>query len=262
MTIKKTENVYTSMALLRRCDSMSDKESGTTDLEDPIETSNSVDRCTNPGSACADQQDEWVLIDNNYDLQFYRKQIHKLCKSQTSHGVGLFIFLLLSILRGHEVTDEEFVETVSHVGGILRTMDSRFINVPVLKSLQALVECVTNETVLQSIYDNLLFDFRLWSSSEFTVRIGHIQFISTRIKDHPSRFRSNYGVRFLLDVITLYYGECASMENAAGQGGDNGRRLTQEETKIIRASLLGLYEATLMGHLCCGLSINGEEGKI
>ncbi|KAJ7380516.1 Neurobeachin-like protein 1 [Desmophyllum pertusum] len=121
-------------------------------------------------------------------------------------------------------------------------MDVKLINVKVLRSLQALVECVTNETVLQSVFDNLLFDFRIWSSSEFNVRIGHIQFISTQIKDSSDRFRSQYGVRFFLDVITQYYGENAPMGNSAGRNRENEVQLTQEEVKIIRASLLGLIK--------------------
>lgn len=155
------------------------------------------------------------------------------------------MFLLLSILKAHDVKDEEFAETLSYVGSIVRNMDIKFINVQVLKSLQALVECVTNETVLQSVFQNLLFDFRIWSSSEFNVRIGHIQFISTQIKDSPARFRSEYGVRFFLDVITRYYGENAQMENSAGRNRENEVQLTQEEIKIIRASLLGLYAMEL-----------------
>ena len=141
--------------------------------------------------------------------------------------------------------DEEFAETLRYVGSILRNMDVKLINVKVLRSLQALVECVTNETVLQSVFENLLFDFRIWSSSEFNVRIGHIQFISTQIKDSPPRFRSEYGVRFFLDVITQYYGEHAPMGNSAGRNRENEVQLTQEEVKIIRASLLGLYKMEL-----------------
>ena len=120
-------------------------------------------------------------------------------------------------------------------------MDVKFINVQVLRALQALVECVTNETVLQSVYENLLFDFRIWSSSEFNVRIGHIQFISTQIKDNPERFRSEYGVRYFLDIITQYYGENGTIGNSAGRNRENEVQLSQEEVKIIRASLLGLY---------------------
>ena len=195
---------------------------------------------SSPSLPCTEQQEEeWVYIEDNFDLRFYKKEIYRLCKSRNSNGVALFMFLLLSILKGHDVREEEFAETLCYVGSILRTMDVKFINVGVLRSLQALVECVTNETVLQSVFENLLFDFRIWSCSEFYVRIGHIQFISTQIKDSPERFRFEYGVRFFLDVITQHYSEHAPLGNSAGWHRENEIQLTQEEVKIIRASLLG-----------------------
>lgn len=201
--------------------------------------SNLPSRTASASPPCAEPEEEWVFINENKDLRFYKKEIYRLRKSHSCNGVALFMFLLLSILKGHDVKDEEFAETLSYVGSILRNMDVKLINVQVLRSLQALVECVTNETVLQSVFENLLFDFRIWSSSEFNVRI---QFISTQIKDSPPpRFRSEYGVRFFLDVITQYYGENAQMGNSAGRNRENEVQLTQEEVKIIRASLLGLY---------------------
>ena len=223
---------------LRHLSSGSEAESTQSETTEPA--SSSPSRSASASPLCAEPEEEWVYINDNYDLRFYKKEIYRLCKSRNCNGVALFMFLLLSILKGHDVKDEEFAETLCYVGGILRNMDVKLINVQVLRSLQALVECVTNETVLQSVFENLLFDFRIWSSSEFNVRIGHIQFISTQIKDSPQIFRAEYGVRFFLDVITQYYGENSQMVNSAGRNRENEVQLTQAEVKIIRASLLGL----------------------
>lgn len=225
---------------LRQLSSASEEESSQSETTEPASSSPSRSASASPPPA--EPVEEWVYINDNYDLRFYKKEIYRLCKSRDCNGVALFLFLLLSILKGHDVKDEEFVETLCYVGSILRNMDVKHINVQVLKSLQALVECVTNETVLQSVFENLLFDFRIWSSSEFNVRIGHIQFISTQIKDSPQIFRSEYGVRFFLDVITQYYAGNSQMGYSAGRNRENEVQLTQEEVKIIRASLLGLYK--------------------
>lgn len=222
---------------LRHLSSSSEAESTQSETTEPANSSPS--RSAN-ASPCAEVEEEWVYINDNYDLRFYKKEIYRLCKSRNCNGVALFLFLLLSILKGHDVNDEEFAETLCYVGSILRNMDVQLINVQVLRSLQALVECVTNDTVRQSVFENLLFDFRIWSSSEFNVRIGHIQFISTQIKDSPQIFRTEYGVRFFLDVITQYYAEDSQLGNSAGRNRENEVQLTQEEVKIIRASLLGL----------------------
>jgi len=237
--LEKSSEEGTGASYERSPSSTSEEEAG--EIEG-TETANSPPRGISATPSAEQQEEEWVFINDNKDLRFYKKEIYRLCMSHNCNGVALFLFLLLSILRGHDVKDEEFAETLTYVGSILRNMDVKFINVQVLRSLQALVECVTNETVLQSVHENLLFDFRIWSSSEFNVRIGHIQFISTQIKDNPPRFRSQYGVRFFLDIITQYYGESASIENSAGRNGGNEVRLAQEEVKIIRASLLGLIK--------------------
>ena len=206
-----------------------------------IETANSLPNNTSPSPCAEQQEEEWVFINDNFDLRSYKKEIYRLCKSHNFDGVALFLFLLLSIFTGHDIKDEEFAETLSYVGSILRNMDVKVINIRVVKSLKALVECVTNETVLQSVHENLLFDFRIWSSSEFIVRIGHIQFISTQIKDNPERFRSEHGVRYFLDIITQYYGENGTIGNSAGRNRENEVQLSQKEVNFIRASLLGLY---------------------
>lgn len=53
-------------------------------------------------------------------------------------------------------------------------MNPRLIDVNVLMSVQLLVETTAsvNQTLLNLFYQYLLFDFRIWSNSEFPVRIG------------------------------------------------------------------------------------------
>ena len=53
-------------------------------------------------------------------------------------------------------------------------VDARLIDVNVLMAVQLLVEATaaTNPHMLQHLYQYLLFDFRVWSRSDFPVRIG------------------------------------------------------------------------------------------
>uniref|UniRef100_A0A670JST5 Neurobeachin-like protein 2 n=1 Tax=Podarcis muralis TaxID=64176 RepID=A0A670JST5_PODMU len=60
--------------------------------------------------------------------------------------------------------------------------------------------------LLHLLYQFLLFDFRIWSNSDFAVRLGHIQYLSNVIKDHKQRIRRKYGVQYILDSIRTYYG--------------------------------------------------------
>ncbi|CAJ0924516.1 unnamed protein product [Ranitomeya imitator] len=57
---------------------------------------------------------------------------------------------------------------------------------------------------------------------------GHIQYLSTIIKDSRKHFRKKYGVQFLLDTIRIYY----SKENS----------LSSEDLTTIRMSLFGLIK--------------------
>jgi hypothetical protein len=57
---------------------------------------------------------------------------------------------------------------------------------------------------------------------------GHIQYISTVIKDDRKYFRKKYGVQFLLDVIRQYYAAC--------------ELLSSDDTRTVRVSLLGLVK--------------------
>ena len=51
---------------------------------------------------------------------------------------------------------------------------ARLIDVNVLMAVQLLVEATAsnNKTMLQHMYQYILFDFRIWSRSDFPVRIG------------------------------------------------------------------------------------------
>lgn len=115
------------------------------------------------------------------------------------------------------------------------------MDVNVLMAVQLLIEQVSvekNTQLLQQMYQHLLFDFSIWNSGDFPFRIGelldlgscvktqdssldtnlylgskrklyiagHIQYLSTIIKDSRRLFRKKYGVQFLLDTLRIYYG--------------------------------------------------------
>ena len=62
----------------------------------------------------------------------------------------------------------------------------------------------------------------------FLFQIGHIQYLSTLIKDDRKFFRKKFGIQFLLDVIRVHYSTCPV--------------LTKDDCKTIRGSLFGLVK--------------------
>ena len=102
------------------------------------------------------------------------------------------------------------------------------IDVNVLMAVQLLVELATSTQdpkFLSQIHQSILFDFRIWSRSQFTVQIGHIQYLSTLIKSDRKYFRKKFGVQYFLDVIRAHY---CTHEN-----------LSPVDCKTIRVALLG-----------------------
>ena len=60
--------------------------------------------------------------------------------------------------------------------------------------------------------------------------LGHIQYLSTIIKDDRRYFRKKYGVQFLLDVNRTYYNVSAVEESG----------ISKEDAHTIRCALLNL----------------------
>ena len=59
-------------------------------------------------------------------------------------------------------------------------------------------------------------------------QIGHIQYLSTLIKDDRKFFRKKFGTQFFLDVVRVHYASCPA--------------LNKDDCKTIRASLFGLVK--------------------
>ena len=105
------------------------------------------------------------------------------------------------------------------------------IDVNVLMAAQLLIELAQgteDQKLLHQIYQNVLFDFRIWSRSAFHVQIGHIQYLSTLVKSDRKFFRRKFGVQFLLDVIRAHYCESTN--------------LSIEDSKTIRVAIFGLIK--------------------
>ena len=181
--------------------------------------------------------DEWIMVKN--ERHYVHEDISRLCESRRGSDIALFIYLLVNLLKDQAPRQEELSDTLGLIGNILERVDARLIDLPVVRAAQALTDCALDSNVLDSVYEHLLFNFRVWSSSEFNVRVSHVQYLSTLIKDQPFLFRTEFGARFFLDVISLYYGEGVKDNSNERRAGST--QLTEEQSKIIRGSLLGEF---------------------
>uniref|UniRef100_S4R477 Neurobeachin like 2 n=1 Tax=Petromyzon marinus TaxID=7757 RepID=S4R477_PETMA len=162
-------------------------------------------------------------VDTNHNDQARLEGSHVAC----------FLLLLRNFVRNHPANQESLAQSqgMATVGALILQSGKRHMDASVLTACQLLVEAVidSNALLLHQVYQALLFDFRLWSQADFPVRIGHIQYLSTIIKDNHKQFRRRYGVQFLLDVVRTYYGSRSS-------------ELCADDLRVIRAAIFGLIK--------------------
>ncbi|KAJ9577825.1 hypothetical protein L9F63_025312, partial [Diploptera punctata] len=167
--------------------------------------------------------DEWEILPSSSYSDWKLEQ----------NPVSGFLSLLKNIIAGSPINQEQLLKNngLAIVGVLLTKAKPHLIDVNVLMAVQLLIEMsreVPNPVLLRSLYQHILFNFKIWSRSQFHIRIGHVQYISTVIKDDRKYFRKRYGIQFLLDVIRQYYSTCAV--------------LSSDDSKTIRVSLLGLIK--------------------
>ncbi|KAM9305247.1 neurobeachin-like protein 1 [Gastrophryne carolinensis] len=147
--------------------------------------------------------------------------------------VATFVLLLKHFIQRHPINQENLIHShgVATLGTLLQKVPEHFMDVNVLMAVQLLIEHVSvenNNALLHQMYQYLLFDFRIWNRGDFPFRLGHIQYLSTIIKDSRKLFRKKYGVQFLLDTIRVHYSKDTS--------------LALEDLMTIRTFLFGLIK--------------------
>ncbi|KYO33403.1 hypothetical protein Y1Q_0008627 [Alligator mississippiensis] len=150
--------------------------------------------------------------------------------------VATFILMIKHFIQRHPINQENLIHShgVATLGALLQKVPRNLMDVNVLVAVQLLIEQVSvekNVQLLQQMYQHLLFDFSIWNHGDFPFRIGHIQYLSTTIKDSRRFFRKKYGVQFLLDTLRIYYGS-----------GYEDSDLAPDDLGTIRTSLFGLIK--------------------
>ncbi|XP_036425659.1 neurobeachin-like protein 1 isoform X2 [Colossoma macropomum] len=190
---------------------------------DPADTSGS--EFITPETATPADGD-WVILPSN------RASEARLEKNLAA----TFLLVVKHFLQRHTVNQETLLHChgAATLGALLQKLPAWQVDVSVLVAVQLLIEQVTfekNPHLLQQLHTHLLFNFNIWNQGDFPLRIGHIQYMSTVIKDSRKQFRKRYGVQFLLDTIRLYYGS-----------GNREVDLSEDDIRTIRASLCGLLK--------------------
>ncbi|XP_060060817.1 neurobeachin-like protein 2 isoform X4 [Erinaceus europaeus] len=153
--------------------------------------------------------------------------------------VAAFLLMLKNFVQGHTVNQESLVQCQGPaiIGALLRKVPPWAMDMNVLMSAQLLMEQVAVEgggPLLYLLYQHLLFNFPLWTLSDFAVRLGHIQYISSIVREHRQRLRKKYGVQFILDALRMHYGP------------QRERPLAADDLRTMQTALLGLAREFLV----------------
>lgn len=99
-------------------------------------------------------------------------------------SVAAFIHLLRKLITHSLEMQEDVTQSsvLAVIGLLLSRIESQLLDVDVLFALEALVEAAQGSQVwislLTDVYQNLLFNFRIWVKAEFTVRLGKKNLVS------------------------------------------------------------------------------------
>ncbi|XP_060726425.1 neurobeachin-like protein 2 isoform X5 [Tachysurus vachellii] len=164
----------------------------------------------------------------------------KSCEGRLErNSVAAFLLMVRNMLRNHPVNQEGLLQCHGPpiIGAMLSKVPSTMMDMSVLMACQLLLEQVSSEgntTLLSQLYQHLLFDFRIWGHSHFAVCLGHVQYLSSILKEGKQRTRRKYGVQYILDSIRSHY----SVEK-------DGSALS-DERKTVQTSLFELLKDFLL----------------
>lgn len=139
-----------------------------------------------PGSL-SDEMIDWEILSSNTYTEYKMIQ----------NPIGCFLCLIRYFISNHDLNQEQLLkfDCIEIVSSLMTKCDPELIDVNVLMASHLLVEAVQNEQptankeLLELIYNEFIFDFKIWSRAPFQVTIGHIQYINTMIKDDRKYFK-------------------------------------------------------------------------
>ncbi|XP_049440391.1 neurobeachin-like protein 2 isoform X2 [Epinephelus fuscoguttatus] len=126
------------------------------------------------------------------------------------NSIAAFLLMVKNLIRHHTVNQESLLHChgPSIIGAMLSKVPGSMMDMNVLMACQLLLEQVFNEgnsSLLQQLYQHLLFDFRIWTKSHFAVCLAHVQYLASVINKGKQRMKRKYGVQYILDTIRTYY---------------------------------------------------------
>ncbi|KAM8810447.1 neurobeachin-like protein 2 [Eudromia elegans] len=179
------------------------------------------------------------------------------------NSVAAFLLLVKNFIQNHPVNQESLVQChgPAIIGALLQKVPSARLDMSLLVASQMLMEQVASEgsgLLLHLLYQHLLFDFRIWSNSDFAMRLGHIQYLASVVKEHKQRVRKKYGVQYVLDALRTYYGTPKEQPAAC----DNVRTVQTSLFSLVKDFFCRSFSAEEMQSLLSYVAAAQDEQQV
>uniref|UniRef100_A0A182K234 DUF4704 domain-containing protein n=1 Tax=Anopheles christyi TaxID=43041 RepID=A0A182K234_9DIPT len=164
-------------------------------------------------------------------------QLNSLTEAKIiQNPIACFLCLVRNFIGGSELNKENMLknDAIAIISTLLQKCNERLFDVNVLMAVQLLIESIQNEMpsgnmeLLHVLHRDLVFNFRIWAKAQFQIVIGHVQYISTIIKDDRKYFRRHFGIQYMLDVVQEHF--------------TNNTNLPPQDAKMVRESLLRIVK--------------------
>lgn len=129
------------------------------------------------------------------------------------HPLAGYLCFLRYLAHDHDKNQENLINTdsLSITGSMLAKCSPKLFDVHALMATHLFIESMQNQKpsanmdLLDVLYSEIVFNFNIWSRMQFQITLGHVQYLSTMIKDDRKYFRKKFGIQFFLDIIRQYY---------------------------------------------------------
>ncbi|XP_015015894.2 neurobeachin-like protein 1 isoform X1 [Drosophila mojavensis] len=174
----------------------------------------------------AEEFTDWEMLSSNMYTEWKMIQ----------HPLASLLCLLRYLTHEHENNQQQLLNSdcLAIIGTMLQRCPPQFFDVNALMATHLLMESLQahkstpagNAQLLDALYEQIVFDFAIWSRLQFQITLGHAQYLSAMIKNDRKYFRRRYGVQFMLDVVRQYY---STPDN-----------ISTDDARTIRATLFGI----------------------
>ncbi|CAF3865097.1 unnamed protein product [Adineta steineri] len=151
---------------------------------------------------------DWIIVRKQS-----QKHLSDIDNRLISNPIASILNLLRCVLSSTSmlILTEQMTKhyNIELLGQHLNRIPSFFVDQQLLIAIQQLIECSRlNESpnlLTNQFIQYILLDFGLWNKAKFHVRISHLQYIASIIKDERKFYRTKFGVQFFLDIIRQHF---------------------------------------------------------